>query len=188
MILVAGVGLAVVLVVLTGGRLSALARVRFRATSVLMAALVLQIIVVSVLPDRLPGLHEPVHLASYALLAVFFAANIRTPGVALMAAGYGCNFAAIAANGGVMPATPAALATAGLPTTAGFANSAAVPDARLPWLGDVFAVPAGWPLANVFSVGDVLLLVGAVVLLVTVCHGRGATDHPAALAAPSTED
>ena len=42
-----------------------------------------------------------------------------------------------------------------------FANAAYVEHARLWFLGDVFAIPASWPLANVFSVGDVLIALGA---------------------------
>ena len=45
--------------------------------------------------------------------------------------------------------------TAGLDVRSGeFANSDLVENAHLAFLGDVFAIPAGWPGANVFSVGD----------------------------------
>jgi predicted MFS family arabinose efflux permease len=50
-----------------------------------------------------------------------------------------------------------------------FANSAAVAEPKLWFLGDVFALPAGWPMANVFSIGDLLLLAGAFVLLHRQC-------------------
>ena len=36
---------------------------------------------------------------------------------------------------------------------------------RLSFLGDVFAIPDGTILANVFSVGDVLIVVGVAILL-----------------------
>jgi len=42
-----------------------------------------------------------------------------------------------------------------------FVNSGVLPDPHLPWLGDVFWIPAGWPLANVFSIGDLLIMLGA---------------------------
>ena len=35
-----------------------------------------------------------------------------------------------------------------------------LPHPRLGFLGDVFAIPAGFPLANVFSIGDVLIVLG----------------------------
>jgi hypothetical protein len=40
----------------------------------------------------------------------------------------------------------------------------------LPWLGDVFAVPHGVPFANVFSVGDVLVVAGAAWLVRSATH------------------
>jgi hypothetical protein len=54
----------------------------------------------------------------------------------------------------------------------GYRNSTAVADPRLGFLGDVFAIPASWPLSNVFSVGDVLIAVGAVWGLHRVCGSR----------------
>ena len=74
----------------------------------------------------------------------------------------------------VMPASRSALATAGLEPTgdASFANSDLVEGAHLAFLGDVFAIPAGWPGANVFSVGDVLLVAGALLALHVICGSR----------------
>ena len=40
----------------------------------------------------------------------------------------------------------------------------------LPWLGDVFAVPAWLPFANVFSIGDVLVLVGMTWVVHSACR------------------
>ena len=45
----------------------------------------------------------------------------------------------------------------------------AVDDPRLLFLGDIFATPSSWPLYNVYSVGDVLIVAGVLVLL----HGVG---------------
>ena len=48
---------------------------------------------------------------------------------------------------------------------------------RLPWLGDVFAIPRGWPLANVFSIGDVVIVVAVGYFAHMVC--RRAPVRPA---------
>ena len=72
-----------------------------------------------------------------------------------------------------MPADPDALAAAGVHQEAGdFANSTAVAHPHLAFLGDVFAVPASWPVSNVFSVGDVVLVVAALLALHCLCGSR----------------
>jgi Family of unknown function (DUF5317) len=104
---------------------------------------------------------------------VFLAANWRLPGVPLITLGAACNLVAIAANGGVMPASPTALAGAGLPVRApGFHNSAALADPRLAFLGDIFHIPAAWPLSNVFSIGDVLIALGILWAVHGICRSR----------------
>ena len=147
---------------LLGGSLARLAEVRLGRAWTLPAALLTQIMVVSVFPHADRSLLVGLHLGSYGLAAVFLHANRRIGGLWLLALGATLNFTAIAANEGVMPARPEALASAGITQDDGeFVNSGAVPDARLPWLGDVFAVPRPVPLHNVFSVGDVLIVLGA---------------------------
>jgi hypothetical protein len=172
MFLVAMVLASALAVPLLGGRLGALAEVRLRLPWVLPAALALQVVTLD-LPGVPGWLRPPLHVASYLVAGVFLVANRRLPGMALVGLGAAANLLAIGVNGGVMPASPAALAAAGLPPDPpGFANSAALADPRLAFLGDVFAIPAGWPLANVFSVGDVLIAVGAVVAVHGVCGSR----------------
>ena len=56
-----------------------------------------------------------------------------------------------------------------------FENSNVVHGARLQWLGDVFAIPKGWPLANVFSVGDVVVVVAITYFAHAWCR-RSSTD------------
>jgi hypothetical protein len=83
---------------------------------------------------------------------------------------------AIVANSGVMPAARGALELAGIGAPGGrFANSTAVADPRLAFLGDVFAWPAPLPFANVFSVGDALIVLGAAIVVHQVCGSRLAT-------------
>ncbi|QEC46302.1 hypothetical protein FSW04_01065 [Baekduia soli] len=168
--------LGILSVPLTGGNLVRAADVRFRRRWAIIAALLGQIVVIEILPGGSPALHQGAHLATYALAAVFIVSNVRITGVGLMGLGGGLNLLAIAANHGIMPARAGALRTAGLaPPPGHFANSAVVSDAHLRWLGDVFAVPSWVPLANVYSVGDVLLLIGAVGGLHAVCGSRPAT-------------
>ena len=62
---------------------------------------------------------------------------------------------------------------AGLGPEDEFSNSAVVADPALAPLTDIFAIPAGLPLANVFSVGDVLIAVG-IVATIAIGMRRGA--------------
>jgi hypothetical protein len=172
----------VALVPVTGGSLRALADLRFARAWTLPAALAIQVLVISVWPSGPERLLQVLHLGSYALAGWFLFANRRTTGLALIAFGALLNVVVITANDGVMPASEAAFRTAGIERTDEFENSAPSDDAHLAFLGDVFAVPAGWPLANVFSVGDVGIVLGAGVLVISAGRRRGV---PSPALAPS---
>ena len=173
MLLVVCFLLAVVTVPFAGGDLTRLAEHRFRRPWALAAALAVQIVIISVIPDSDPIVLAAGHLVSYLLAIVFLMANGSIPGLWLLGAGTGMNLIAIAANGGVMPATRAALATAGrLPRGDEFVNSGVLDDPNLVFLGDVFAIPKEIPFANVFSAGDVCIVVGAALVLHQVCRSR----------------
>jgi hypothetical protein len=170
--LIAVVLLSALAVPLFGGRLGALLEVRLRHVWAIYAALGLGIAATEVpgLPERL---RAALLVAAYPVGAVFLVANRRLPGMALVAFGGTMNLLAISVNGGVMPASPSALTGAGLAVyPPGFHNSAALPDPRLAFLGDVFFIPASWPLSNVFSVGDVLIGLGVAWTLHRVCRSR----------------
>ena len=171
MILVAGFLIALVSVPLFGGRLRRLSAMRFERGWLLLAALGLQVVLIDLLPRELPGwVANGVHLASFGFALGFVLANRRVPAIAVLAVGGLCNTLVIAANGGVMPASRHAMATAGIDMAARgeFRNSTFVAHPNLAFLGDMFAIPARFPLANVFSAGDVLLVVGAAILMHSV--------------------
>ncbi len=186
MILLAVLVLALVTVPLAGGRLMRIADVSFRWGWAILIAIGLQIFVISFLPDRFGELPEWLHITSYVFAALFILANIRVPGMALIGLGALCNAIAIVANSGVMPASPAALEGAGLePSAEGFANSTALEDPRLLFLGDIFYIPDSVPiLDNVFSVGDVLIAVGVFLLVHAVAGSRWVRPWMGRLPAP----
>lgn len=118
----------------------------------------MQVLLTSV---ALPGPLAPiVHVLTYVAALAFLWVNRRAPGALVVAAGALVNGAVIALNGGTLPASAAAVASAGIDTEAAFENTAVLDHPVLLWLGDVFAWPAPLPLANTFSVGDVLIVVG----------------------------
>src|SRR5919108_4568866 len=162
--------LAFLLLLLTvpaaGGRLSALEEFRLRWVWLVALAFAIQVLIVTVVPEGDETLHRVVHVMTYALAGACVVANLNLRFVWVVALGGLFNFIAIAANGGVMPASRGALAAAGMDVRSGeFANSDFVANANVWFLGDVFAIPAGWPGANVFSVGDALMLLGAFLVL-----------------------
>ena len=179
--------LVFVSVPLTGGRLERLADLDLRGVRWLMAALVAQLLIIVVVPGGDTDVHRAVHVATYAAGAVFLWANRRIPGMLVLGAGSMLNALAITANGGVMPASRDAMRAAGMPLPARgeFVNSAPVDDARLQLLGDVLAIPSWLPGAKVFSVGDVLIAVGAVIVVHVACRRRSAPDGVPAGVAPS---
>lgn len=166
MIMLAALLVGALTVPLAGGSLQRLEDPGFRTGWLLGASLAMQL-AITTFWEVPPGPSIALHLGSYVLAFVWVWRNRHVPGLWWIAVGGGANGLAIFANGGVMPASPAALALSGRGGEAGeFSNSGAIEGgANLPWLGDVFAVPEAWPLSNVFSVGDVLLVIGGVVLL-----------------------
>ena len=169
----------VALVPLLGGDLRGLGRIELRRPGAALAGLGLQVLVTSIIPHADHDLLSVLHLGSYGLAAWFVAANATVPGILPMAAGGALNLLAIAANGGIMPASAWAIAHSGLDPGNGFANSAALADPKLLFLGDVIPVPAG-PLANTLSVGDLVLFAGLALLLARAC--RPTRPAPGALA------
>jgi predicted MFS family arabinose efflux permease len=153
---------AIVTVPLTGGSLRALADLRFRHTWLLVAALGTQVWLIA-RPGPQTILLTTLELGAYPLGVAFLWVNRDIPGFKVIALGAAMNFAAIAANGGIMPAADHAVALAGLPTDWGglYANSAPIPHPSLLVLGDIFAVPSSLPYANVFSIGDLVVVIGA---------------------------
>jgi hypothetical protein len=174
--------LALLSPLLAGRSLAGLLQVRLAGLPLVWAALLVQVVAVEVpLPHLLAA---GTHLASYVLAAAFLWLNRDLRGLPVVALGAACNAGTIALNGGTLPASAAAVRLAGIDADEQFLNSAVLPDPVLPWLGDVFAWPQPLPLANVFSVGDVLIVIG--VGVVSWCLGSG-PQTPAPPERPTTQ-
>ena len=180
MFILYAIPIGLVIGLLVGGRLERLADVRFRLARLAILALVIQLVLFSPLADGLArDLGRAIYVASTALVAVVVLANVRLTGVSVIVLGAASNLAAILANGGSMPASPTALAALGL-GVGGNTNSIAVDHPVLEPLTDVFALPAWLPLANVFSVGDVLIGLGVAIAVAAAMRHRAADEAPAA--------
>ena len=177
MVLAEAVITGIVLGLICGGRFSGLATLKMRRTSLVYAALGLQ---VAAFPSgRLPwstpdSAARILWLCSYGLLLTFVVTNRSLRGIPVIAAGMACNLIAVLANGGLMPARPAAVRAAGLAYKLQN-NSVTTGHARLGWLIDRWAAPHWLPLANVYSVGDILIAAGTVAAVVLAMRAASGT-------------
>lgn len=177
MIILIAIPIGILVGLVARGTLGNLAGFRFRWAWVAVAGLLIQVVLFTPTGDRIAGSAGPaIYVGS--TLAVFLAVlrNIRLPGVPVVALGSLSNLAAIVANGGFMPADAGALAIAGFTDAGSYTNSVVLERPALQPLTDIFAVPAGIPLANVYSVGDVLIALGIVIMIATLMHRPGRTD------------
>lgn len=179
MIVVVAALIAIASVPLTGGDLRRLGDIRLRRGWLIWLCLLVQV-AAGFAGEATPGAGAWLHVVSFAPAGFFVWSNRHLPGARIMAAGGASNLAAIATNGGVMPARPAAWERAGLPqfTDADFANSMPTTDAPLWFLGDVFFIPEGVPFANVFSLGDVALVAAVALLGHVWCRRVPTIDDP----------
>ena len=150
---------------LLGGRLDRLSSLRLRWVPLILFGLLVQVAIFTDAGGRLVGDAGPaIYVASTATVLIAVLRNLTVPGAALIAVGAGLNLAAIVTNGGYMPADATALASVG-GLGSGYTNSIVTTDPALPPLTDLFALPSWLPLANVFSVGDVLIGLGVAVTI-----------------------
>jgi hypothetical protein len=164
--------LGIVVGYLLGGRLDRLAGVRFRWAALAVVGLAVQIALFSdPLANVVGGAGPVVYVASSVAVLAAVLRNLDIPGLAVIALGATSNLVAILANGGYMPADPAAAASVG-GIAPGYSNSNIDAEPALAPLTDIFATPAWLPFSNVFSVGDVLIGVGVAITIVMGMRGR----------------
>jgi len=136
-------------------------------------------------------------LISIAVLMFALYANRRYFGVRVMIGGAIMNFVAIAANGGLMPVTPEARVLAQMRTIGQSVMGGVLPEGsgillpvgqtRLRFFTDIIPVPA---VHGVFSTGDVVMYVGALVLITQIVlallRSSRRTEDRSSLAIPRT--
>jgi hypothetical protein len=157
---------------LLGGRLEPIAETRFRWGWLAILALAIQLVLFSPLAGGLGDVARWIYVASTALVVIVVLANLRLPGLPIVLLGAVSNMAAIVANGGSMPASPAALAALGGTVNNGPTNSVIVEHPALEPLTDIFAMPAWIPFANIFSIGDGLIAIGVAVAIAAAMRPR----------------
>lgn len=177
MLLIYSIALGLILGRLAGGRVQNLEHVRFAWWGLALAGFGVQLVLFAApVASRIGDAGPAIYVGSTLVVMAVLLRNVRLPGFAILAFGATLNLLAVMANGGAMPSSPDAWlalnGVAALPV-AHFSNSVLIgPDTLFPFLGDVFVWPRPLPLANVFSIGDAIIAVGAVVFLVTAMRQR----------------
>jgi hypothetical protein len=155
-----------------GGSLATLGRARLRLVPLVFVGLAVQIAALFFTSRSVAVAMTAV--ASGGVLA-FAAANVRRPGMVLIAVGAVMNLTVVLANGG-MPLSRGALGRAGLDDPFISGRPPAVhrlldENTRLRFLGDVIPMPA--PVGKVFSPGDVVLWTGLLLVVQSLTLPRG---------------
>jgi hypothetical protein len=171
-------GLVVCLARFRGRAASQIAAIPLRSAWLALLAVVLQLPLVRAPggPTEELGVEQALFLASHLLLLAFTWRNRRLRGIQILGLGVICNLAAILANGGFMPITPQTLVAINPGTTLeqwsfgthyGYSKDVILSHAetRLWILTDILVVPPPFPWPTAFSLGDLLLAMGIVVLL-----------------------
>jgi hypothetical protein len=197
MLLILGAILAGILIgLILGGSLQQLAEIKLRWWALALVGLALQLAPIPSLKGQLDHwLGVGLLIASYLVLLVFVAANIRLPGFRLIAVGFALNVIVIAVNGG-MPVSRQALRQAygadypvilrDLELNGGAKHHMQRPDDDLIPLTDV--IPLGSPVRLVLSVGDVLFFLGVTWVIAAATRGPRGRHRVGAEGEPGSGD
>ncbi len=169
MILLVFTLLSFLVVLLRGGQFERLGEVNIRFAPLLVVGFIIHLLIFT--PLLGPQLNQTqtgiIYSISMLMVWLTLLLNWRLPGMPLMTFGVFLNWLVITLNGGFMPSSLQALRTAGLTQQAALQlgehhnNTVLLTEStRLPFLADIFALPASLPLSNVFSIGDVFLAIG----------------------------
>lgn len=165
----------ILLALARGGRITNLAFISIRWPALIFAGFFIQVLIFTPPWQERETLRAYTQLAYVISLIFLWAAlglNWHLPGMSVIAFGFSLNLAAVVLNAGYMPSSALAMEMAGLPPLGPgeiMNNSVGIGDMTvLPFLGDIFSVPSLLPFANVFSIGDILIALGAVYLVYKV--------------------
>jgi hypothetical protein len=168
MFILYAVAIGLILGVLLGGSVSRLGDIQFRWWPLMLVGFGMQVVLFQdAVAAQVGSLGAPLYVVSTLLVVIAVLRNVALPGIPLVALGAACNLAAILANGGFMPASPGAMAALGKSAPQIYSNSAVLAHPALEPLTDIFALPSWLPFNNIFSIGDLILAAGVVVVVVS---------------------
>ena len=152
-----------------------LAQLRLRGAWLVAAALGIQIAIISVFDIQSDIVSRMLHTSTYLMIGICIVLNRNIRWIWVIGLGWASNFIVIVANRGVMPIVVSTSDPIDQSASA-FENSAPSTNAVLSFLGDTIATPNNMPMANVFSIGDLLLVAGFALVVLT--SSRAPVDFP----------
>jgi hypothetical protein len=155
-VILVGVGLAVIVGLLRGGRLDRLEHLGIKGLAFVWLALGMRV-AAGVLAVRGFSFGPWFQIGAYLMFLYIVGLNLSLPGMKTFGLGSLLNFAAIVLNGGTMPVSADAIAAAGILREPVGTHSLLSTETKLWFLADV--IPVRWP-PQVLSVGDLLIVVG----------------------------
>jgi Family of unknown function (DUF5317) len=174
--------IAVVAALASGGSMTHWAQARLRWSPLALLALGVQIPLYSAPFNTWPlvlAIGAGAGIATTALVLLVVLANARGPlrlAGGLAALGIVLNLTVMLANGGWMPRAdaiaPRAIQRAGDDSVVVNNTAPLSAETQLAWLGDVIPQPAWLPSANLISLGDVFLALGAAGCAFAITRGR----------------
>lgn len=106
-----------------------------------------------------------IQIAAYFILFWGLWQSLELLEIKIVGLGSLANFLVIAANGGKMPVSPSAVDSLGLTLTETGTHVLMGEGTRLFWLADIIPLPPPYPFPMVISVGDILIVLGVMLLI-----------------------
>jgi hypothetical protein len=164
-----------------GGRVRNIEHIRFIWWQLALAGLAVQLLLFAdPIQARIGTVGPAIYVLSTLAVLLALLRNLRLPGLAVIAAGAVLNLVPILTNGGYMPSSGEVwlelTGVAAVPV-AYYSNVTLIgPDTWFPFLGDIFVFPRPLPMATAFSIGDVVIAIGAAILLVTAMRSPAPSE------------
>lgn len=171
--------IALLVALARGGKWVNLTGHRFKKSWLIISAIMIQVLIFNPVWDRYvhwAAATNLLYVFSILLLLAFVAANVKISGLKILGLGVLSNALAIVANGGNMPSSLEGLksilspeALSRLQSGAANYNIELIGDqTRLKYLCDIFYLPH----VNVYSIGDILIALGAFMTIQYILLGR----------------
>ena len=141
-------------------RMAAIGRLHLRWTWLAIAGFALQLALFLPAVNVFGAATPILYVLSCAAVLACVIRNVRIPGLAVIALGGVSNLLVIVLNGGFMPVTAESARAAGQLPPSGYVTTIDMTSPVLQPLTDIIVVPQPLPLANVYSVGDLLIVIG----------------------------